>query len=89
LGFDQTGTHWDNVGWHIDIKFHELQLRKCGRKRRPPEDVDGSYSFAEFARIMSDPTHKEHLEMWRWHGGPFDPRGFDISAVNDRIRRLP
>jgi len=26
--------------------------------------------------------------MWRWHGGPFDPAGFDLNAANAAIRKL-
>lgn len=84
-------------GWrhHITVQ-HRLAANEynnwpvciAGENAGPPEDVGGSYGFAGFVRIMSDPTHEEHLDMWRWHGGPFDPRGFDISAVNNRIRRL-
>lgn len=65
-----------------------LDYESADENADPPEDVSGSYSFAEFVRIMSNPTHEEHLDMRRWHSGPFDLHGFHISAVNDRIRWL-
>jgi len=59
-----------------------------GENACPPEDVGGPGGFEEFVQVMSDPAHEDHLDLWRWHGGPFDRRGFDISAVNARIRRF-
>ncbi|SDE72089.1 hypothetical protein SAMN05444679_12928 [Variovorax sp. CF079] len=29
-----------------------------------------------------------HVAMWRWCGGPFDPAGFDVNAVNSAIPKL-
>ena len=42
----------------------------------------------EFVEIMANPKHEQHAEMYRWFGGPFDQRGFDVNSANARIRRL-
>ena len=52
----------------------------------PPEDVGGITSYGEFLQAMSDPAHEEHDAMWRWWGGPFDPRGFGINSANRDIQ---
>lgn len=59
-----------------------------GANACPPEDVGGPHGFASFVALMSDPTREDYLEMWRWHGGPFNPEAFEISAANMRIRRI-
>ena len=58
----------------------------AGANACPPEDVGGISGYGEFLQAMSDPSHEEHDAMWRWWGGPFDPRGFDINAANRGIR---
>ena len=58
----------------------------AGANACPPEDVGGISGYGEFLQAMSDPSHEEHDAMWRWWGGPFDPRGFDINAANRDIR---
>lgn len=42
----------------------------------------------EFVEIMANPKHEQHAEMYRWFGGPFDQRGFDVNSANARIRCL-
>ena len=60
----------------------------AGANACPPEDVGGTGGYEEFVEAISDPTHEEHVAMRRWHGGPYDPLGFDINAVNRELRRL-
>ncbi len=35
LEFGQTGAYWDNIGWRIDVRFHELRL-----PARPADHMD-------------------------------------------------
>jgi hypothetical protein len=56
--------------------------------RSSPEDVGSSSGYMEFAQANRDPTHEEHVAMWRWYGGPFDPAGFDVNAANAAIRKI-
>lgn len=60
----------------------------AGATACPPEDVGGPAGYSDFPRAIIDPTHTQHLDMWRWHGCPFDPAGFDPNAVNAAMRKL-
>jgi hypothetical protein len=60
----------------------------AGANACPPEDVGGPLAYAGFVEIMSNPHHAEYLEMFCWHGGPFDPSGFDVNSANARLKRL-
>jgi hypothetical protein len=51
----------------------------------PPEDCGGPYGFFSFCEAMADPKHPEHGELKEWFGGKFDPKHFDIDAVNRRL----
>lgn len=65
-----------------------LPLCLAGANACPPEDVGGPPGYGEFLHAIVDPTHAEHLTMWRWHGGPFDPAGFDMNSINVILRKL-
>jgi hypothetical protein len=65
-----------------------LPLCLAGANACPPEDVGGPPGYGEFLHAIFDPTHAEHRAMWRWHGGPFDPAGFDINSINVTLRKL-
>lgn len=54
----------------------------------PPEDVGGLWGFYEFCDIMANPKHKEHKNMKKWYGGPFDPVAADIDEINARLGGL-
>jgi len=84
-------------GWDHRVKVEKIHVANqnndwpvciAGENACPPEDVGGSYGYEEFLEIMSDPAHEEYTNMYRWCGGPFDPRGFDVNSANARIRRL-
>ena len=68
-----------NNGWPLCL---------TGENACPPEDVGGPGGFEDFVRSMADPDDDAHFEHWTWHGGPFDPKGFDLNTTNARIRRL-
>jgi len=59
-----------------------------GENACPPEDIGGTGGFEDFVRSMADSEDEEHFACWNWHGGPFDPKGFDVNTTNARIRRL-
>lgn len=59
-----------------------------GANATPPEDVGGAPGYADFVAVMADPEHPEHPNMLEWHGAPFDPAAFDISAVDLRLYRI-
>lgn len=60
----------------------------AGANACPPEDVGGLIGYAEFLQALADPKHEEHESMLEWIGGPFDPRRFDLDAVNVRLARV-
>ncbi len=59
-----------------------LPICVAGENACPPEDVGGPRAYAEFLQILGDRGHAQHLEIVRWIGGVFDPRGFDLNRIN-------
>jgi hypothetical protein len=53
-----------------------------GKRHRPPEDCGGPLGYVEFLRAIHDPHHEEHESMLESVGGSFDPKVFDLAAVN-------
>ena len=60
----------------------------AGANACPPEDVGGPPGYGEFLHAMSDSLHPQQMAMWGWYGGPFDPKAFDMNAVNAALRKL-
>lgn len=83
-------------GWHHDVTVQAVELADeernswpmclAGANACPPEDVGGLGGYEEFLQAIGDPSHEQHAAMWRWCGGPFDPKGFDINSANRAIR---
>ena len=71
-----------------DESFNTWPMCLAGQNACPPEDVGGVGGYAEFLEAMSNPSHDDHPDMWRWVGGPFDPTGVDVNATNAALRRL-
>ncbi len=59
----------------------------AGQYACPPEDVGGTWGYAEFLKAIANPRHKEHKAMLRWVGGRFDPEEFDIAAINLNLQQ--
>jgi hypothetical protein len=59
----------------------------AGSRAGPPEDVGGTYGYAEFLEAWSDPLHEQHRDMRRWVGRKFDPERFDLAENNKAITR--
>jgi len=60
----------------------------AGENACPPDDVGGPDGYLDFLQAVRDPQHEQHLDYWRWWGGPFDPAGFSLNAANMAIRRV-
>jgi hypothetical protein len=78
--------------WEHEITVEDLMLQKgprvvctAGENACPPEDVGGTGGYASFLEAIADPQHEEHQQMLDWIGYPFDPRAFDLNAVNKRL----
>jgi len=54
----------------------------------PPEDCGGSWGYAEFLEIITDPSHPEYEERMEWVGEGFEPEIFDIDEVNLLLRQF-
>lgn len=82
-------THWVVVE---DIRPPEPRIRYprvlAGARSCPPEDVGGTYGYADFLEAIADPKHREHKSMLAWVGGAFDPEYFDVDATNDAFEFL-
>lgn len=61
-------------------------LCTAGENATPPEDVGGPPGYAHFLAALANPRHPEHRDYRVWIGGAFDPRGFDLQAVNRALR---
>lgn len=57
-----------------------------GARACPPEDCGGVGGYEDLLRVLSDPEDEEHDNMLTWVGGFFDPEGFDVNAVNRKLR---
>ena len=53
-----------------------------GQNACPPEDVGGVPGYSRLRMILANPGLKEHDEMIRWLGNPFDPGKFDLRYQN-------
>lgn len=60
----------------------EYPVCTAGARACPPEDCGGVNGYADFLRIIADPTDEEHEEMLHWVGGTFNPECFNPSAVH-------
>jgi hypothetical protein len=59
-----------------------------GGRRGPPEDVGGPWGYDEFLEAIAHPKHARHTELLEWCGGDFDPKEFDVDAINGRLFAL-
>ncbi len=68
----------------------EMRYPVClkGKRACPPEDVGGSWSYADFLEIIRDPDHPEHEGSLIWAGEDFDPEAFDLDEVNRALRKM-
>jgi hypothetical protein len=84
--------HYDmGDGWRHRIVIEaptdaiaDLPLPRCvaGENACPPDDVGGPPGYEEFRKIIADRRNRQHLDMVRWIGGVFDPKGFDLNRIN-------
>ena len=86
------GDDWHHVvlveDQHIDAK-RPLSIRCVGGENAcPPEDVGGAFRYVEFLAAIGDPNHEEHEAYQRWSGGRFDPRRFNLGAVNRALGKI-
>jgi hypothetical protein len=63
---------------------NDLPLPACtaGENACPPEDIGGPPGYEQFLASLADKASEDHIDMLRWSGGVFDPRGFDLNRIN-------
>ncbi len=57
-----------------------------GKRACPPEDCGGPPGYEDLLKILSDPFHPEHDDMFDWLPGDFDSEKFDVEWVNRRLK---
>ena len=84
-------------GWEHTVKVERIADAVPGMAypvlidatgRCPPEDVGGSWGYAEFLDAIADPAHENHAEMEEWVGEPFDPKAVDVETLADDVAAL-
>ncbi|MPZ67273.1 MAG: hypothetical protein GEU83_17810 [Pseudonocardiaceae bacterium] len=64
----------------------------AGEGACPPEDCGGTGGYERLREILADPRDPEHEHMLDWLGiddpAEFDPAGFDLAAIDERLRRI-
>jgi hypothetical protein len=60
----------------------------AGENACPPDDVGGPDGYLNFLEALRKPQHEQHLDYWRWWGGPFESTSFSINAANLALRRV-
>lgn len=83
--------------WEHRIKLEAIgplqagvRLPVCldGANACPPDDVGGAPGFEQFLEAIADPKHPDHDDMLSWCGGAYDPRRFDVAAINAELKRI-
>lgn len=78
-------------GWEHDVVVERIgpprpwatyPLCVGGARACPPEDCGGTGGYEELLRVIRDPRDEEYESTMTWLGGAFDPKGFDLNAVN-------
>lgn len=84
-------------GWEHTVKVERIADAVPGMAypvlinatgRCPPEDVGGSWGYAEFLNAIADSAHENHAEMKEWAGELFDPKAVDVEALADDVAAL-
>lgn len=84
------GDNWEHdlVVEKILPQGEEVSCPIClaGERAAPPEDVGGIGGYEEFLEALQKPDHPQHEDMKEWIGSTFDPEGFNLEAVNRKLR---
>jgi len=85
------GDGWEHevvVEAHLPPMERRYAVCMDGKNSCPPDDCGGIPGYYEFLKAISNPKHEDHEQMLDWIGGSFDPKHFDIEAVNARLKRM-
>ena len=56
--------------------------------RCPPEDIGGSWGYAECLEAIGNPKHERHAEFKEWLAEDFDPNFVDASWLAEKVNAL-
>lgn len=59
-----------------------------GKRACPPEDVGGTWGYADMLEAIANPDNAEHEEMLEWLGEDFDPEELDLDAINEALQGI-
>ncbi len=83
-------------GWDHEVVVERIVARETGQplpcclggeRARPPEDCGGPLGYPDLLETIRDPNHEEHDAALEWVGDSFDPKAFDLTALNKRLPR--
>jgi hypothetical protein len=60
----------------------------AGGRACPPEDVGGTWGYAEFLEAIAAPNHPEHASYLTWVGGHYDPDAFDREQTDREVKNF-
>jgi len=81
-------------GWMHTIKLEKITAPSArrhypvcikGRRACPPDDVGGTWGYADLLEALADPSHSDHDETSAWIGDEFDAEAFSLEEVNARL----
>ncbi len=85
------GDSWEHQMLVEDVleRVPEKQYLLCiaGENSCPHEDSGGPYGYAEMMEIIRNPSHEEYRSTKIWLGKGFNPRKFDLAAVNKKLSK--
>jgi hypothetical protein len=84
-------------GWEHNILVEKILTTEprvvhpvcvAGKRCGPPEDSAGPLGYENLLELLRDPKHEEHKTLREWIGCDFDPEGFSVEDVNQRLALL-
>lgn len=95
---DWIGYEYDfGDGWEHRITLQKvlpydpaLRLPACtgGKRRCPPEDCGGVWSYYDNLEVLKDPKHDGYEHVREWMGAGFDAEEFSVEEVNEVLRSM-
>ena len=86
------GDSWEHDVMVEDLTWSYFGLKYAvvldGQNACPPDDVGGTYGYADFLEAIRDPAHEEHDGWIEWVGGSFDPSEFDLAGANALCQKV-
>jgi len=85
------GDGWEHQMLVEDVldRVPEKQYPLClaGENSCPHEDSGSPYGYAEMMEIIRNPSHEEYRSTKIWLGKGFNPRKFDLLAINKKLSK--